>query len=61
VVVLLHWLNPVTPAVEAIRDPLFYGVLPGWDALYVVVAALVALAAGAFVFTRVDDQIAIEV
>jgi lipopolysaccharide transport system permease protein len=61
VVQLLHWLNPVTPAVEAIRDPLFYGVLPGWDALYVVVAAALALALGAFVFTRVDDQIAIEV
>jgi ABC-type polysaccharide/polyol phosphate export permease len=61
VVQLLHWLNPVTPGVQAIRDPLFYGRLPGWDALYLVAVAAIALALGAFVFTRADDQIAIEV
>ncbi len=61
IVQLLHWLNFVTPGIEAIRDPLFYGTLPGWEALYLVVAAAVSLALGAFVFSRVDDQIAIEV
>ena len=62
VVALLHWLNPITPAIEAIRSVLFVGELPFWgDALYLCVAALVALALGAFVFSRVDDQIAIEV
>jgi uncharacterized membrane protein YfcA len=36
--------------------------LPRWsDALYLVVASVISLALGAFVFTRVDDQIAIEV
>jgi hypothetical protein len=36
--------------------------MPFWgDALYLVVAAVAALVLGAFVFTRVDDQIAIEV
>src|ERR671934_7498 len=45
-----------------LRDPLFYGRLPGLgDTLYTVVAALVALALGGFVFNRVDDQIAVEV
>jgi ABC-type polysaccharide/polyol phosphate export permease len=48
--------------VEAIRAPLFLGTLPHWgDALYLVVASVVSLALGAYVFTRVDDQIAIEV
>jgi ABC-type polysaccharide/polyol phosphate export permease len=62
VVQLLHWVNFLSPAIEAIRDPLFWGKLPDWrDALYLVAASVVALALGAFVFTRVDDQIAIEV
>jgi ABC-type polysaccharide/polyol phosphate export permease len=58
----IHWLNPLSPAIEAMRAPLFAGTLPFWgDALYLAVACLVALALGAFTFTRVDDQIAIEV
>jgi ABC-type polysaccharide/polyol phosphate export permease len=41
---------------------LFYGNLPSaGDTIYTVVAALVALALGAWVFTGVDDQIAVEV
>jgi hypothetical protein len=31
------------------------------DAIYTVVAAVVSLALGAYVFSRVDDQIAVEV
>jgi ABC-type polysaccharide/polyol phosphate export permease len=59
---LIHWLNPVAPAVQAVRAPLFQGHLPHWtDALYLVVACAVALALGAWVFTRIDEQIAIEV
>ena len=62
VVDLIHWANPLSPAIEALRDPLFYGQLPGLaDTLYTVVAAVVALALGAWVFNRVDDQIAVEV
>ena len=58
----IHWVNPLSPAIEAMRAPLFHGTLPFWgDALYLVVAAVLALALGAFVFSRVDDQIAIEV
>jgi ABC-type polysaccharide/polyol phosphate export permease len=59
---VIHWVNPLSPAVEAVRAPLFLGELPRWtDALYLVVACAVSLALGAFVFSRIDDQIAIEV
>jgi ABC-type polysaccharide/polyol phosphate export permease len=62
VVDLIHWGNPLSPVVEALRDPLFYGRLPALgDTLYTLGAAVVALALGAFVFNRVDDQIAVEV
>jgi ABC-type polysaccharide/polyol phosphate export permease len=62
VVGLIHWGNPLAPPIEALRDPLFYGRLPGLgDTVYTVVAAVVALALGAYVFNRVDDQIAVEV
>ncbi len=62
VVEAIHWVNPLSPAIEALRKPLFYGQLPRLaDVLYLVVAALAALALGAFVFTRVDDEIAVEV
>jgi ABC-type polysaccharide/polyol phosphate export permease len=59
---LVHWGNPLTPAIEAIRDPLFFGVLPtAGDAIYLAVSAVLALALGALVFTRVDDRVAVEV
>jgi len=62
VVEVIHWANPLSPAVQAVREPLFAGQMPYWgDALYLVVSAVVALGVGAFVFRRVDDQIAIEV
>lgn len=59
---VLRWVNFLTPPVEAMRSVLFYGDLPGAaDAIYTAVAALVALALGAYVFNRVDDRIATEV
>jgi len=62
VIAVIHWLNPLSPAVQAVRAPLFYGRMPYWgDAVYLVVACAASLALGAYVFTRVDDQIAIEV
>jgi lipopolysaccharide transport system permease protein len=62
VVDLIHWGNPLSPMIEALRDPLFYGELPTLgDTLYTVIAAAFALALGAYVFNRVDDQIAVEV
>jgi ABC-type polysaccharide/polyol phosphate export permease len=62
IVQFIHWANPLSPAIEALRAPLFAGDLPRWsDTLYLVAAACVALVLGALVFQRVDDQIAIEV
>ncbi len=59
---VLHWANFVTPAVSAIRDPLFFGRLPRLaDTVYLVVSAIVSLALGAWLFNRVDDQIAVEI
>lgn len=58
----LHWLNFLTPPVEAMRSVLFSGELPGApDTIYTAAAALVALVLGAWVFNRVDDRIATEV
>jgi ABC-type polysaccharide/polyol phosphate export permease len=58
----LHWVNFLTPPIEAMRATLFFGDAPALaDTLYTVVAAIVALAVGAFVFTRSDDRIAVEV
>jgi lipopolysaccharide transport system permease protein len=59
---VLHWVNFLTPPIEAMRAVLFNGDLPAaGDLLYTVVGAAVALAAGAFVFSRSDDRIAVEV
>jgi lipopolysaccharide transport system permease protein len=56
---LLHYGNFVTPGLLAIRDPLFFGRMPAaGDAVYAIGASLVALALGASVFQRVDDQLA---
>jgi lipopolysaccharide transport system permease protein len=58
---ILRWGNPLTPPIEAIRDPLWRGTLPRpGDVLYLFVAACVSLALGAFVFNRVDDRMAVE-
>ena len=58
----IHWLNPLTPAVESVRAPLFFGEPPpAADVLYLVVSSVLALALGALVFRRVDDRVAVEV
>ena len=58
---LLHWGNPLTPAVESYRTPLYSGELPPTaDLVYLCVAAVAALAVGALVFRSVDDRIASE-
>jgi lipopolysaccharide transport system permease protein len=59
---LIHWANPLTPPIEAIRDPLFFGVAPSaGDVVYLAVAAALSLAVGAVVFNRVDDRVAVAV
>jgi lipopolysaccharide transport system permease protein len=56
---LLYYGNFVTPFVEAIRDPIFFGELPQLaDVAYCVVAASIALVLGVLVAGRMDDQVA---
>jgi lipopolysaccharide transport system permease protein len=58
----VHWLNFLTPPIQALRAPLFCGDAPPLaDTVYTVIAAVVALGIGAFVFSRSDDRIAVEV
>ena len=59
---VVHYGNPLTPAIESVRDPLFFGQLPqAGDAVYLAVSAVLSLALGAFVFSRIDDRVAVEV
>jgi lipopolysaccharide transport system permease protein len=56
---VLYYFNFVTPFVEAIRDPIFFGELPALgDILYCVVAGLASLVLGVLVARRLDDQVA---
>jgi lipopolysaccharide transport system permease protein len=58
---VLQWANVLAPPVNAIRDPLFFGEWPQpGDVVYLCVAALAALALGAWAFNRVDDRMAVE-
>ena len=57
----LHWANPVSPPIFAIRDAIWSGRLPHlWDVVYLVLAAAVSLVLAALVFRAVDDRIAVE-
>jgi ABC-type polysaccharide/polyol phosphate export permease len=56
---VIHYVNFVTPFVEAIRDPIFFGELPALgDVVYCTIAGLVALALGVVVARQIDDQVA---
>jgi lipopolysaccharide transport system permease protein len=58
---ILRWGNFVSPAIYAIRDPLFFGELPRLaDVVYLGVSAAASLALGAWAFSRVDDRMAVE-
>jgi lipopolysaccharide transport system permease protein len=58
---ILYWGNPITPPIEALRAPLYAGELPRpADVLYTVGIAAGALVLGAWIFSRVDDRIAVE-
>jgi ABC-type polysaccharide/polyol phosphate export permease len=57
---VLHWGNPLVPAINAVRAPLYSGNVAWGDTAYLAVAAAVSLALGATVFRRLDDRIAVE-
>lgn len=57
---LLRWVNPVAPFVEAVRDVLYSGAVPGGTTLlYVGVAAAVALLGGWALFRRLEGELAV--
>ena len=58
---VLRWGNFLAPPIYAVRDPLWLGRVPRpADIVYLAVAAVAALALGAFAFSRLDDRIAVE-
>jgi lipopolysaccharide transport system permease protein len=60
--VLLQWVNPVAPFIEAFRDILYSGVAPDAGTfLYIAVAGLLSLAGGVALFRRMDAELAVVV
>ena len=56
---LIYYVNFVTPFVQAIRDPIFFGEFPAiGDVIYCVVAGFASLVLGVLVARRMDDQVA---
>ena len=57
---LLRWANPIAPFIEAVRDLLYLGRVPGLGTFaYVVVAAGLALLVGRFLFKRLERELAV--
>jgi lipopolysaccharide transport system permease protein len=60
--VLLGWVNPVAPFIQALQSVLYDGRAPDWGRLvYAVAAAALALLAGRAVFRRMDGELAVVV
>ena len=58
---IVYYGNPLTPIVEGLRDPLYFGRMPSLtDVLYAVGVALASLALGALFFRRLDDRLVVE-
>ena len=56
---VLYYGNFIAPFVDGIRDPLFFGQLPSLgNVVYAFGVAMGFLALAAFVFSRIDDQLA---
>ncbi len=57
---LLTWVNPVAPFIQAVRDVLYDGRVPGAGVMaYVLVAGVVGLAAGQLLFRRAEGELAV--
>ena len=57
---LLRWGNPVAPFIEAVRDVLYDGRLPGLATLvYVAAAAALAVVVGRALFRRMEGELAV--
>jgi ABC-type polysaccharide/polyol phosphate export permease len=60
--VLLDWVNPLVPFIDAMRSILYYGTAPsGGRIVYAFVAASIALGLGAWVFRRMEGDLAVVV
>jgi lipopolysaccharide transport system permease protein len=58
--VLLSWVNPVAPFVEAVRSVLYDGTAPSAGVLlFVVAAAAVTLLGGRALFRRLEGELAV--
>lgn len=58
---VLHYGNPVSPFVIAVRDSLFFGRWPATtDVVYCTVAAIAVLVLGVSVFRRLEREMAVE-
>lgn len=58
---LLKWGNFVAPPLAAVRDSLWSGHAPSAaNVIYLAAAAVISLGLGSFVFSRVDDRLAVE-
>jgi ABC-type polysaccharide/polyol phosphate export permease len=57
---LLRWGNPIAPFIEAVRDVLLDGDVPGAGTLlYVAVATVLAIVAGRYLFRRMEGELAV--
>ena len=58
--IILTWINPVAPFIDATRTVLYGGAVPDrWTLIYVAVAAVAALFAGQLVFRRWQGELAV--
>jgi lipopolysaccharide transport system permease protein len=57
---LLRWVNPIAPFIDAGRTVLWGGAWPGLATVgYVLAAGAIALVCGAFVFRRLEPELAV--
>ena len=60
--ILLTWVNPVAPFIDATRSVLYAGTTPSWETLlYVTAAAGLALFGGHLLFRRMERELAVVV
>ena len=60
--ILLTWVNPVAPFIDATRSVLYEGATPTWKTLvYVALAAGLALLCGLLLFRRMQRELAVVV
>jgi ABC-type polysaccharide/polyol phosphate export permease len=60
--VLLDWVNPLAPFIDALRSILYYGHAPDWGRLvYSLAAGAIVLALGVTVFRRMEGDLAVVV